>query len=245
MALIIFITLGLMSGVLINYLADILPVQRWITFPLCSTCNQRYTIKDYLLFRKCSNCGKRASTRSIIVLISATVACILLKYYPFSILSFWATLPLLIFLGVIMVIDIEHHAVLLKTNIFGFILCTIYGIILRGFSRTIAGALGGLLIMLSFYFLGIAFSKVIGILRHQKIHEVAFGFGDVCIGTVLGLLTGWPSIVGAVVITILAFGGFSLVVLLSLLLSKRYNAFSSALPFAPFLILGVLVIFYL
>lgn len=245
MALIIFIILGLMSGMLINFLADILPVSRRIIFPLCSSCNQQYSIKDYFLFRKCSKCGKRVSTRSIIVLISATVACILLKYFPFSILSFWATLPLLIFLGVIVVIDIEHHTVLFKTSIFGFILCMIYGIILRGFSRTIVGALGGLLVMLSFYFLGIVFSKVMGILRHHKVDEVAFGFGDVCIGTVLGLLTGWPSIVGAIIITILVFGGFSLIVLLSLLLSKRYHAFSSALPFAPFLILGVLVIFYL
>jgi len=99
--------------------------------------------------------------------------------------------------------------------------------------------------MLIFYLLGIAFNAIIGKIRHQKIDEVAFGFGDVSIGTILGLLTGWPSIAGAIIIAILAFGVFSLVLILTLVLSKRYQAFANALPFAPFLILGTMVLFYL
>jgi len=245
MSLILVVIVGGIIGILINYFSDVLPVSRRIARPICRVCNQPYSIKDYLISYRCSICGNRTSTRSIIVLISAIGICILLIFFPFSILGFWETLPILIFLGVIMVIDIEHRVVLFQTSIFGFVLFFLYGIRLRGLLSTIFGTLAGFLIMLSFYYLGIAFTKIAGKLRHQKIDEVAFGFGDVCVGTILGLLTGWPLIVGVIFISILAFVAFSLVLLFVLLLAKRYHAFSNAQPFTTFLILGVITIFYL
>ncbi len=245
MSLILVVIVGGIIGILINYFSDVLPVSQRIARPLCRVCNQPYSIKDYLISCRCSLCGNRTSTRSIIVLISAIVICILIKYFPFSILGFWATLPILIFLGVIMVIDIEHRVVLFQTSIFGFVLFFLYGIRLRGLLSTIFGALAGFLIMLSFYYLGLVFTKIAGKLRHQKIDEVAFGFGDVCLGTILGLLTGWPSIVGAFFISIFTFVAFSLVLFLALLLAKRYHVFSNTQPFTTFLILGAIAIFYL
>ena len=245
MSLILVVIVGGIIGILINYFSDVLPVSRRIARPLCRVCNQPYSIKDYLISCRCSICGNRTSTRSIIVLISAIVICILIKFFPFSILGFWATLPILIFLGVIMVIDIEHRVVLLQTSIFGFVLFFLYGIRLNGLLSTIFGALAGFLIMLIFYFLGLAFTKISGKLRHQKTDEVAFGFGDVFIGTILGLLTGWPLIVGAFFISILSFVAFSLVLFIALLLAKRYHAFSNTQPFTTFLILGAIAIFYL
>ena len=245
MSLILVVIVGGIIGILINYFSDVLPVSRSITRPLCRVCNQPYSIRDYLIACRCSLCGNRTSTRSIIVLINAIVICVLLIFFPFSILGFWATLPILIFLGVIIVIDIEHRVVLVQTSIFGFVLFFLYGIRLSDLLSTILGALVGFLIMLIFYFLGIAFTKITGKLRHQKIDEVAFGFGDVCVGTILGLLTGWPSIIGAFLISILTFVAFSLVSLFALFLTRKYRAFSNAQPFAPFLILGAIVIFYL
>ena len=144
-----------------------------------------------------------------------------------------------------MVIDIEHRSVLFETSIFGFVLFLIYGIILNGLMRTMIGALAGFLTMFLFYGLGIGLTKIAGKLRNQTIDEVAFGFGDVCIGLILGLLTGWPSIFGAITISIYTFGAFSLVLFFALLISRRYRAFASALPFTPFLILGAIAIFYL
>jgi len=245
MSLIHVVIIGGIIGILINYFSDVLPVSRRIARPLCRVCNQPYSIKDYLISCRCSLCGNRASTRSIIVLISAIIICVLLKLFPFSILGFWATLPIFIFLGVIMVIDIEHRVVLFQTSIFGFVLFFLYGVRLRGLLSTTFGALAGFLIMLSFYYLGLAFTKIAGKLGHQKIDEVAFGFGDVCLGTILGLLTGWPSIVGAFFISIFTFVAFSLVLFLALLLAKRYHAFSNTQPFTTFLILGAIAIFYL
>jgi hypothetical protein len=245
MSLIIIVIVGCIIGTLINYFSDVLPISRRFSRPVCRACNQPYSIKDYLVSYRCSRCGNRTSTRSILVLISAIVLCILVNFFPFSVLGFWATLPILIFLGVIMVIDIEHRAVLIETSIFGFVLFLIYGIILNGLLGTMIGALVGFLTMLFFYYLGIGLTTIAGKIRHQKIDEVAFGFGDVCCGLILGLLTGWPSIFRAITISIYAFGAFSLVLFFALLLSRRYRAFSSALPFTPFLILGAIAIFYL
>jgi len=245
MSLILTVILGVIIGTLINYFSDVLPLTRRLTRPLCPQCNQPYGIKDYLVSFRCSNCGKRRSIRSIIVLVCAIFSCILLIFFPFANLSFWATLPILTFLGVILVIDIEHRIVLIKTSLLGIILFSIYGIILWGFFGTFFGALAGLLIMLLFYFMGIVFSKIIGKLRHREISEVAFGFGDVFAGTFLGLLAGWPAIVGVIIFAIIAFGAFSFVFIIVLLISKRYRAFANALPFTPFLIIGVIAFFYL
>ena len=152
-----------------------------------------------------------------------------------------AWLPLLAFLGVIFVIDMEHRLVLFQTSLVGLGVGFAYGWVLHGFSAALLGGLGGLGIMLSFFILGAVFSRIVGALRGKKVGEVAFGFGDVFAGTFLGLLTGWPLIMGAVTLGLLGFAAFSLVYLGVLLVTKRYRAFGNPLPLTPFLILGAVV----
>ena len=245
MSLIIKIIIGGLVGILINYLSDVLPISRRFTRPICKTCSYPYTVSDYLKLNRCPQCGAKRSNRSFIVLFVVIIICILLYFFPFASLSFWATIPILTFLGMILVIDIEHRVVLIETSIFGFVLFLVYGIILRGLAITIMGGLVGFLITILFYGLGIAYVKIAGKLRHQVIDEVAFGFGDVLAGTFLGLLLGWPSVFGAIIIAIFTFGAYSLIYIIILLKSKRYSAFSNALAFTPFLILGTIVLFYL
>ncbi len=243
--IILYMILGVICGILINYFSDVLPISHRITLPQCKSCHEPYPFMDYALSRRCPHCGSAQPTRSIIVLISCIVIGILLYFFPISAFNFWETLPLLIYLGVVLVIDIERRVVLYETSIAGLILCLIYGFTLHGFKVTILGALGGFGIMLLFYLSGVAFNLIMGKTRNQKINEVAFGFGDVSLGTILGLLVGWPAITGLIIIALLAFGVFSLFFILGLILSKRYHAFASALPFAPFLVLSVILLFYL
>jgi len=245
MPLIITIIIGATVGIIINYFADVLPVSRRITRPICKTCDEPYSLKDYLFTYRCSGCGTRKSSRSIMVIIATIAANIFFYFFPLPKLSSWALFPILIFLGLIIVIDIEHRVVLIQTTIIGFVLLSIYGIIFRDLSSTVYGTLAGFLIMIAFYFLGIGFTKIMGIIRNKKIDEVAFGFGDVCMGTILGSLVGWPSIVGAILISILAFAAFSIALFLVLLLVNKYHAFSNTLPFTIFLIFGAIAVFYL
>ena len=179
------------------------------------------------------------------MLLASLAGILLLTFFPFAGLGFWVTLPILVFFGLVVVIDIEHRLVLYETSLVGLVLFLIYGIILRGLVPTLSGGLGGLAIMMIFYLTGLLFVKILGRIRQKNIKEVAFGFGDVSAGTFLGLLMGWPAIIGAIIIAIIAFGVYSLALLVVLILTKKYRAFTNALPFAPFLILGVIVIYYL
>ena len=244
MSLFIHLIPGLLVGILVNYLADVLPASHGVR-PACDECEQPFSFKDYFFSGKCPKCGHRKSPRSIIVLISTVVICGLLTYFPFHTLGFWPTLPILAYLGLVAVVDIEHHLVLGETTLFGIVLFLIYGVLLHSWQQTLLGALAGFLIMLIFYFLGIAFSKIVGKIRHREISEIAFGFGDVTTSGILGLLTGWPVISGAIILGFVSFAVYSIVLLLVLVLTKRYKAFTNALPFTPFLILGTIIIYYL
>jgi len=98
--------------------------------------------------------------------------------------------------------------------------------------------------MIILFYLGKLFNVVLGKIRNQEIDEVALGFGDVFVCGYLGLITGWPQVAGMVIIAILLAGVFSLGYLLVKIIGKKYTAFS-AIPYAPFLILALLVLFYL
>lgn len=236
---------GVLAGMLINYLADVLPESRRFSKPRCPECEVPFSFKDYLLLRKCPQCENKLSGRNYFVLVGAVLASVLLQFFPFAGLSFWATLPLMIFLGTILVIDMEHRLVLIETSLFGIIICLIYGLILRTPMQTLLGGLNGFLFMLVFYVLGIIFTVLVGKLRGKKVSEVAFGFGDVLAGTFLGLLTGWPGILGAIILALLIFSIFSILLLLGLFITKRYKSFTSAQPLVPFLVLGAVIMLYL
>jgi leader peptidase (prepilin peptidase)/N-methyltransferase len=244
MPFIINVVVGALIGLLINYLADVLPITRKFSRPICLNCGKPFTFREYLFSFKCSKCGNKTSIRVIVVLLLSIACSVMIEFFPFANLGFWATLPLLLFLGVILVIDIEYRVVLKETSYIGLVLMFGYGIYLHGFLPTLFGGLAGLLIMLGFYFLGILFNKLMGRIRGQQIEEVALGFGDVYVTTFLGFLTGWPAIIAVLILAILASGVFSLFYILVKSILRKYQSFS-AIPYTPFLILAAVAIFYL
>jgi prepilin signal peptidase PulO-like enzyme (type II secretory pathway) len=159
-------------------------------------------------------------------------------------LSFWVSLPLVTFLALVTIIDVEYKAVLVETDIAGFIIGIVYGLILHRPLEMILGGIAGAGIMLILYYGGILFNKVMGKIRHQTIEEVALGLGDVFVCSYLGLIMGWPHIAGMLIIAVLAAGVFSLGYIVYKLITKKYSAFS-AIPYVPFLIIGAITMFYL
>ena len=244
MHLIVNIIVGALIGILVNYLADVLPITRRFSRPVCLNCGYPFSIRQYLFSFKCSKCGHKTPARVIIVLILAILCSVLLKCFPLGGLGYWATLPLLTFLGVILVVDIEYRVVLTETSYAGLVLMFIYGIVLHGLLPTLIGGVAGLLIMLSLYYLGILFNKLMSRMRGQEIQEVALGFGDVYVTTFLGFLCGWPGIIAVLLIAILASGAFSLLYILIKLITRKYQSFS-AIPYTPFLILAAVSFFYI
>jgi leader peptidase (prepilin peptidase)/N-methyltransferase len=243
--LVLYLIVGIVVGISINYLVEVLPQSRKVTQPICPVCGQSRKAMDYLLFWQTPQCGHGKPIGALAIVAGSVIVSALFFLFPIPNLSFWASLSLVLYLGVVLVIDIKHRLILLETNLFGMALCFVYGFLLNGFLGTAFGGLGGFAIMLSFYLLGKLFSTIVGKLRHREISEVAFGFGDVLIGGALGFLVGWPAVIGIVLIALVTFGVFSVVYLLVLVLTKRYQSFSTALPFAPFLILGAVFMLYI
>lgn len=242
--LIIYAVIGGLIGVVINYLADVLPRTRKFSKPVCPHCEKPYTLKGYLISFKCQNCGAKPSPRSFVVLIASILAAVLVGIFPLGGLNFWLTIPILIFLGVVLVIDIEHHAVLIETSIAGLILFAIYGYFIQGLLITGIGGLAGCLIMLAIYFFGIFFSKTMAKIRKEENSEPGMGFGDVYVGAFMGLFAGWPWVVGMIIIAVIVSGLYSFIYLLVKSIRKDYQAYST-IPYAPFLILGAIAIFYI
>ncbi|MEW5829047.1 MAG: A24 family peptidase [Chloroflexota bacterium] len=234
------IILGMLAALLVNYLSDVLPATRRLSQPTCPHCNAKTAWGDYLLFKKCQTCGKYWRARAIIVQALTLAITIYIWINPPTRLGFWITFIVLAYMLVVMVIDLEHRIVMHPVSLLGAGLGLFIGTKLHGLPETLAGGVAGLGIMYILYAFGQLFSKQMSKRRGEQIED-ALGFGDVTLSGVLGLFLGWPLIVAGLIGSIL-FGGFiTLFIVIGMLVTKRYQAFT-AIPYAPFLIVGALYI---
>ena len=97
--------------------------------------------------------------------------------------------------------------------------------------------------MLGLYLLGIAFNRLMAKIRNQEVDD-ALGFGDVNLAGIVGLMLGWPEIVGGLLVAILAGGIVSGLIMLVLAILRKYKAMT-AIPYAPFIILGAIIFLYI
>jgi prepilin signal peptidase PulO-like enzyme (type II secretory pathway) len=231
------IPLGLLAGWLVNYLSDVLPATRRISQPACPQCSQVISILDYLLLRPCRSCGRAPSWRIYITQAILFLGTAYIWLVPPKSLNFWLAYILLIYLGVVFVIDLEHRVILHPVSLTGAVLGLIIGTIIHGISIALIGGAAGFGIMLLAYYLGEWFVRV------RKVDDVALGFGDVNLSGVIGLMLGWPLILFGLLVAILLGGVFSALYVGFMLARKKYQAFS-AIPYAPFLILSVIYVFY-
>jgi prepilin signal peptidase PulO-like enzyme (type II secretory pathway) len=247
--LIIPVILGWLSAWLVNYLADVLPVTRRFSQPTCPHCGIPFTWQDYLLFRLCPN-GHARSTRPWIVQIVITALSVYIWLNPPTKPGYFLGLILLTYFGVVFVIDLEHRLILHPTSIFGAALGLVFGIVSHKVVPTLLGGLGGLLIMLAFYYLGVLFAKVrtkrMLAMGQQADDEEALGSGDVILVTVLGLTLGWPLIWLCLLYGILLGGLVSLFIVIWMLISGRYktNALMTFIPYGPYFIITAGLIVY-
>jgi leader peptidase (prepilin peptidase) / N-methyltransferase len=249
--LVIPFLLGWLSGWLVNYLADTLPVSRSFSHPACPNCKTPYTWSDYLLFRNCTSCNQRRITRTFFAQAVLTITPVLIWIFPHPGFPFIMALILFIYLSLVFVIDLEHRLILHPVSLIGVVLAFGIGIYLRsatsilhGITSTIFGGAVGFGIMLLFYFIGEWYVRYMSKKRGMPTDEVALGFGDVNLSGILGLLLGWPAICAGLLFAVLAGGFTSLFLILRMLLTKKYKPFT-AIPYAPFLILSALFLTYL
>lgn len=238
------IPLGWISGVLVNYLCDVLPWKRKIAQPFCLQCKHNQSWFNYFVWpRRCVHCQKSRSLRTwLIELVYILVTVWLWQNHPEK-LGYWGGLFLAIYFGVVVVIDIEHRLILHPVSLFGALSGFLVGAYMHGWWESLLGGLVGFGSMLLLYWLGELLLRLAAKLRGETVDDVALGFGDVNLSGVLGLILGFPGIVLGLFVAIMVAGLVSLVFLVVMLLVRKYRLFM-ALPYGPFLVFGAVTLLY-
>jgi len=250
--------LGWVAGLFINYTADILPLTRRFSQPVCLNCQTAFSWREYLSLRACRNCGTRRSTRIWIVQTVAVASFLYFWLFPPIGLGLLLSMIVLTYFGVIIVIDIEHRLILHPTSIAGAVLGLTVGTFI--YSKTngltsallisILGGVAGFGIMFILYQFG-AFVARIRARRMQVAgqatdDEEALGGGDVFLAGILGLMLGWPNIILGLTYGVLIGGFISVLAIIQLFIKRRYteNSMMTFIPYGPSLIMGVFYVLF-
>jgi prepilin signal peptidase PulO-like enzyme (type II secretory pathway) len=251
MAELVVAALGWLGGGAVNWLADSLPIHRRPARPRCPDCGAPRRpaawsgLLDAASGSRCRYCGARRGARPWVVeLASAAFAVWLHRRDPSLAVFLPGLLVGWVFL-LIAVIDIEHRLILRVVVFPSAVVLGVIGALQpnRGPLKVLLGGVAGFLILWLMYLLGLAFSRWMSRRRGTPIEEVAFGFGDVMLGGLIGLVVGWPGVIIAVVTAVLLAGVFSLAYLVAMFLRRRYSAFTP-IPYGPFLLLGACLVYY-
>lgn len=175
--------------------------------------------------------------------LAFTAASLWLWLSPPVRLGYWVSLALLIYFGVITVIDIEHRLILHPVSLTGAAFGLGLGLWLNGLTKTLLGGMLGFGIMFGLYLFGILFVRAVSAIRGRSVGDEALGFGDVMLSGVLGLILGWPAVGACLLIAVLLSGFSSLIFILALLVARRYSSFM-AIPYGPFLVASTMLILF-
>lgn len=257
--IIVPLVLGWLAGLFINYSADVLPTTRRFSRPACRECGTPFSWTDYLLLRACRSCGERRSLRTWLVQVLAAASFVYFWMVPSKTLGIPLGMIVLVYFGIIIVIDLEHRLILHPTSLFGAVLGFIVGTyihsridgFLPGMGKSLLGGLFGFGVMYLLYWMGTLVARV----RARRMQaagqaddeEEALGGGDVYLAGVLGLMLGWPFIWNALLLGVLLGGLISIVFLLTLFLRRRYSseALMTFIPYGPYFILSAFYFLFL
>ena len=244
MTVILIAISGLLGGILVNYLADVFPVKRQFSIPICTYCFQQQSPLNYIFWpRRCKACGKRRPVRVWIVEILFIGISLWLWFSQPGETGYFLGLAVMIYFGIVVVIDLEHRLIMHPISWTGAVLGLGVGWYLHGLVETLAGAAVGFSLMLGMYYIGVLFSRWLSRRRGETITEEALGFGDVNLSGILGLILGWPGILAGLTIAILLGGAVSLLYLLFMLITRRYKMFT-AIPYGPFLVMSAISLLF-
>lgn len=244
--------LGLLLGILVNLLADSLPESRSIHSPHCKACSAPHSsvawsglIALFTTHRVCAYCGIKRGLRAPLVEVLSIVGAVLLALNNQDPTYFLSTMLVGFIFMLIMVIDIEYrlilHMVTLPAGILFFLLAGFNPDLT--YARSLIGGALGFVLFFVLYLMGDLFGRWMARRQGFDQEEVAFGFGDVTLATVIGLLLGFPAVIEALFRGIIYAGIFSIGYIIYLRLRQRHSSFIP-IPYGPFLILGALWVYF-
>jgi prepilin signal peptidase PulO-like enzyme (type II secretory pathway) len=253
-AIILVGLLGIAAGAVINLLADELPERRPLRPPRYPDGAPRPSIAwsgitAFLLGKRTSPNGFSLPWRHPLTEIATAalmiVTLLVVQDDPqMTPLQFAYWLAYMAIFVLITVIDLEHRLILFVVIIPSYILALIdaattsYG---ADIGAALLGAGLGFGVFFLLYVGGFIFTYVIGQIQGTEIKEVAFGYGDVMLITLAGLILGWQPLIVAMFITVFlgAFGAILYLIIRNLAGSK-YNLFTP-LPYGQYIIVGAVI----
>jgi leader peptidase (prepilin peptidase)/N-methyltransferase len=228
----VVLLLGLLAGALVNYLADVLPRTRRLSRPLWMLPEGERPLGAYLI-------QPRVLAVHVFFLLAAWF---LWRVPPFAFTG-WQLFLLLVYFGVVIVIDLEHKLIMHPVSVAGAVFMAGMGVLWRGWGSTLLGGVVGFVLMLSFYWLGDVIGRWLARRRGQAWEETALGFGDVNLAGVVGLLLGFPAVLAGLFTAVMLGGVVSMIYILVMLALRRYQLFA-AIPYGPFIALGALILVF-
>lgn len=158
------------------------------------------------------------------------------------------TIIWMIYLTILMlitVIDIEHYLILFPVIIPAVALAAVIAVVFpEGQRKTIdyfiGAALGGGVFLVMFWGGGV-FSGVVAAARGEELEEVAFGFGDVLLATLCGLMIGWQGFIFAMLITVFLGAAGAIIYLIARLVTRSGYAMFTPLPYGPYIVIGTVI----
>lgn len=230
--MILLLTLiGLLVGGLVNQLAIDLLMKQGLTRPSCPYCLrerpwwQWVSLPSYLAGRaKCIHCGALIRFRNQLVEIGMAVT------YGFLWIHLGPSVTLLLYLVysvvfcIILITDFERRLILNAVTYPAILFAIAASFItpdMMWWSALIGGAVG-----FAFFFLA-------ALVGNSVFGSGALGGGDVKLALFIGLITGFPLIIEAIVLAIIIGAAISL-----LLLLLRIRGLKDHVPYGPFLVAG-------
>jgi leader peptidase (prepilin peptidase)/N-methyltransferase len=239
----IFILFGLVVGSFLNVVIDRLPAGQSLAYPPshCPACDKRLGVKDLvpvlsytLLKGRCRYCGQHIPLRLPLVEAATGVAFgLLFAYFGFSpelaIALFYFCLLL-----VIAVIDLEHQMIFPIMIVPAIVLALLFSLLLPHSSSipqikftAIGGAIGFGVMLLIYIF---------AFIRYRSAN--AFGFGDVYLGALMGVILGSPKVIVGILLAVYI-GGVAAIILIAIKVKTR----KQIIPFGPILVVGTGIAF--
>ncbi len=236
----LFGVLGLLVGSFLNVCIDRLPRDLSVVRPPshCEACRHRLGLTDlipifsYLRLRgRCRYCSTRVPSKLLWVeLATGLIFALLFWHYglspQFGILAFYACLFTVIF-----VIDIEHGLILNKVVYPAIIVAVLLALVPQPWMEEgrlvttgIANAAMGGAVGFGLFFLIAVVSRG------------GMGWGDVKLMAVIGLATGFPLVILAIVLAAV----IGSLVAVALMIARR-RRFRETLPFGPFLAIATMI----
>ena len=229
---VLYAVLGLVAGAVINVLADVYPYRnKPVRGAVCPACGQPRTLIQSLAVlayvsgkRRCPACGRPLAVRNLVVEIG--VAALFALLYS----RYQDLVPLLIascytcVLVLVTVTDLEHRLIPNRAMLPAIVIAALLSPLWFGPGWYLA-MIGGVI--------GFGFFWVTVWLGGKLLGRGAMGEGDITLATFVGLITGFPGIIIALALTIIAGGVISLALLLTRVVNLR-----GFIPYGPFIALG-------